>query len=318
MLYLHIGTQKTGSSSIQHFLRGNDAGLIENGFRFVRASRDWTDHNKLARELRSHAEATPRLDAIIAELRHAPEPNAILSAEEFFHERVPMRLKERLPSEVIEKTRVIVYLRRPDDLMEALYKQRIKTAAIEPRPMRYLRDNTFEVDYLTTLNAFEEVFGREHITVRPYRRDLLLNRDVIDDFLHVLGLDALAGLPREMPEDNPTFSVAVSELMGDYVRAGGVSSVRLNEVIAAQDMPMIRRSGDVYNAAQRRDLLEQSAADFETICARYGEHLRPIFEMPDFDVLGDKGYPTWRQWSELHQAAGRAMMKAIGAIQKES
>lgn len=318
MLYLHVGTQKTGSSSIQHFLRGNDAALLEKGFRFVRASRDWTDHNEVARELRSNAEATPRIDNVISELRQATEPNSILSAEEFFHERVPMRLEERLPREAIEETRVVVYLRRPDDLMEALYKQRIKTATIEPRPMRYLRGSTFEIDYLNTLTAFEKVFGRERITVRPYRRDLLLNRDVIDDFLHVLGLDAVAGLPREMPEDNPTFSVAVSELMGDYVRAGGVSSVRLNEVIAAQDMPMIRRSGDVYNAAQRRDLLEQSAADFDTICARYGEHLRPVFEMPDFDALGDKGYPNWRQWSELHQAAGRAMMKAIGALQKES
>ncbi|AXC50852.1 hypothetical protein DRW48_15250 [Paracoccus suum] len=318
MLYLHIGTQKTGSSTIQHFLRSNDSVLREKGFRFVRAVRGWIDHNKVARELRSNSVDTPRFDAVVAELREASEPNAILSAEEFFHKRAARRMGEHLPREIIENSRVIVYLRRPDDLIEALYKQRLKTAAIEPRPMRYLRDSAFEIDYLTVLTAFEEVFGRERITVRPYRRDLLINRDIIDDFLHVLGLDDLAALPREMPEDNPTFSAAVSDLMGDYVRHGGVNSARLNQVLAAQDMPMIRRSGDVYNAPQRRELLEQGAEAFDTICKRYGEHLRPVFAMPDFDAMGDKGYPTWRQWSDLHQAAGRAMMKAIGEIQKKS
>lgn len=316
MLYLHIGTQKTGSSTVQHFLRSNRKALLRQGYNFVRAVREWNDHNRLARELRGGSEDLPRLQAVTAEIREGAQPHHIVSAEELFHARAARRLGQFLAPDILANTRVIVYLRRPDDLMEALYKQRVKTGEINPWPMDYLQKSAFEVGYRAVLDAYAEVFGRERMVVRPYRRDLLKNDDIVDDFMGVLGLDDLTGLPRDMPEDNPTFSAAVSELMGVWVKTTGNSHVRLNEVIAAQNFPMSRRSGDVYTSEQRAELLASLADDLQAICDTYGRDLAPVFEAPDFADMGAKGFPTWREWSDLHKHAGQAVLRAVVAMQK--
>lgn len=317
MIYLHIGTQKTGSSTLQHFMRLNRRALAERGYNFVHAFRDWSDHNRLARELRGGNMEMPRLKATVAEIRESELPHHLISGEEMFHIRAARRLGNHLPDDLKGQVRIVAYLRRPDDLMEALYKQRVKSAEIEPQPIAYLRRASFEYRYRPVLEAYAEVFGREAMTVRPYSRKLLKNNDIVDDFFATIGVDDVAGLPRDMPEDNPTFSAAVSQLMGFYVREGGSNFVKLNELIAAQDMPLILRSGDVYNTEQRRALLDETAEDAEAICRDYGAHLAPVFAPPDFDAMGDKGFPTYREWADLNSAAAQALLRAIGTMQKQ-
>lgn len=317
MIYLHIGTQKTGSSTLQHFMRLNREALADRGYNFVQAVREWSDHNKVARELRGGASELPRLTAVIEEIRASDAPHHIISAEELFHVRAAQRLGLHLPPDLAEQVRIVGYLRRPDDLMEALYKQRIKSAEIEPDPVAYLKRAGFEYRYRPVLDAYADVFGREHMSIRPYSRALLKNSDIIDDFFATIGLAELGDLPREMPQDNPTFSASVSQLMGFYVREGGSNFARLNELIASHNMPLIRRSGDVYRAEQRSEILAETAEDTAAICATYGEHLAPVFVPPDFGGLGEAGYPAPRRWAELNRAAAEAMLRAIGTMQKQ-
>ena len=309
-LLIHIGSQKTGSSSIQHFLRQNAGEARRRGINFVKATRGWIDHNRLARELRSGSDETPLLAEVVAEMASSEEPTQIISAEEMFHPRAANRLAGLLPEEWRGNVKVIAYLRRPDDLMEALYKQRVKTGAIEPGPMRYLRDAAHEYDYLGALGAWERMVGRENMIVRPYRRDLLEGGDGVRDFLKATGLDELAEMPCDRPEDNPSFSAPLSELMGVFSKGGG-NSIKLNEAIAGLNRPELKRKGDVYDADQRRTLLESLGNDFDTLCATYGEHLRPVLSMPDFTAEANRVYPTWRDWAELYREAGRAMVEAM-------
>lgn len=317
MLYLHVGTQKTGSSSIQHFLRPNRKALLGRGLNFVSASRPWIDHNKVAHELRGGGNETPLLDAVLAEIERNEAPMQLVSGEMLFHTRVANRLARRMPDALREQTRVIVYLRRPDELMEALYKQRVKTGAIDPRPSKYLEAARFEVDYRATLDAFEAAFGRERLIVRPYRRDLLQDGDIVADFLGLIGLGDTAGLERDKPEDNPTFSAAVSEFMGTVVRKTPFHSARVNEIIAAQAMPNIKRAGDVYTVEQRRALLEELRPDLDELVARYGAQLAEVFAAPDLDLPGPGPFPRPQERAVLYRDGAHAVISAIGAMQRE-
>lgn len=318
MLYLHIGTQKTGSSSVQHFLRPNRKALLDRGLNFVAAARSWIDHNRLAHELRGGGADTPLLDAVLAEIGASAAPNQLVSGEMMFHPRVANRLGNRMPDALKAQTRVIVYLRRPDELMEALYKQRVKTGAIEPKPMRYLKSSEFEYQYLRTLDAFEAAFGREALIVRPYRRDLLEKGDSVADFMGILGMRDLDGLVRDKPEDNPTFSAAVSEFMGTVARSTPYVSAKVNEMIAAQGMPGIRRSGDVFTLQQRKELMDALRGDLDTIAARYDPRLAEVFAAPDLEVDPPGMYPRPPERAELYRDAGHAVLSAIGKLQSDA
>ncbi|MRX50739.1 hypothetical protein GI374_09830 [Paracoccus sp. S-4012] len=317
MLILHVGTQKTGSSSIQHFLRPNRDALLGMGLDFIRAARGWIDHNKLAHELRGGSEDTPLLDAVVAEVQASKAPMQLVSGEMLFHPRVANRLARRMPEALRARTRIVTYLRRPDELMESLYKQRVKTGAIQPKPKQYLDGARYECDYLATLDAFEAAFDRGAMIVRPYRRDLLEGGDILADFLGVLGLPGAIDLPREKPEDNPTFSAAVSELMGTVVRRTPFHSAKVNEILAVEDMPGIRRAGDVYTLQHRRALMNELRPGLDEIATRYGGRLAEVFAAPDLEAEPPGSFPRPPERVELYRAAANAVISAIGKLQRE-
>ncbi|MFC3057522.1 hypothetical protein [Paenirhodobacter populi] len=310
MLIVHVGTQKTGSSSIQHFLRENEGLLRESGISYISAVREWSDHNKLARELRSDAADTPRADAVVAEITARGYDKYILSAEELFHKRVPGRLFDHLTRHLDMEVRIVCYLRRPDHLMEALYKQRVKTGDIKPWPLRYLDANKWECDYLPVLDAFADRFGGEHISVRPYARPHLKDGDIVADFLDVTGLRMNGSPTRSMPEDNPTFSSAVSEMMGFCVRNSDIRFYDLNEKIAGLDWPNLKKSGDVYNRTTRLRLLEELEPGLREITRRYGEDLWQTLSFDDLREGGSFAFPSEHDRAELALQAGKAVLFA--------
>ncbi|HEY0212544.1 MAG TPA: hypothetical protein VGC40_03020 [Paenirhodobacter sp.] len=310
MLIVHVGTQKTGSSSIQHFLRENEQLLRDSGISYVSAVREWSDHNKLARELRNNNAATPRADAIVAEIKSRGYDKYIISAEELFHKRVPNRLFDHLTRHLDMEVRIVSYLRRPDHLIEALYKQRVKTGDIKPRPLRYLDENKWECDYLTVLDAFAERFGADHLAVRPYVRSRLKDGDVVADFLDVTGLKMNGSPTRSMPEDNPTFSAAVSELMGFCVRNSPIRFFELNEQIARLDWPDIKKSGDAYNRATRLRLLQELEPDLRAIADQYGAELWDALAFEDLREGGNFAFPSDHERAELALQAGKAVLFA--------
>ncbi len=310
MLIIHVGTQKTGSSSIQHFLRENEQMLRDSGISYISAVRDWSDHNKLARELRGNDAATPRAHAVVAEIKSHGYDTYILSAEELFHKRVPDRLFEHLTRHLDMEVRIITYLRRPDHLIEALYKQRVKTGDIKPRPLRYLDENKWECDYLPVLDTFANRFGTAHVTVRPYTRSRLKDGDIVADFLDVAGV-RMTGTPvRTMPEDNPTFSSAVSELMGFCVRNSDMRFFDLNEQIARLDWPRVKYSGDVYNRATRLKLLEELAPNLQEITRKYGGDLDNALSFDDLREGGGFAFPSDHDRADLALQAGKAVLFA--------
>lgn len=316
MLILHVGSQKTGSSSIQHFLRENEEHLRSLGINFVSAVRDWIDHNMLAWELRGGNVARPRLKSVLAEVRGKKYLKHIVSAEALFHPKVPAVFAEHMSKKQISNTRIVVYLRRPDELAESLYKQKVKTGEIKPFPKKFLHESSWEWDYLPTLREFENVFGRDAITVRPYKRALLKDGDVVSDFLDIVGITLDEGFSRSKPEDNPTFSMALSELMGFCSRNSIASFIDLNEEIAKLAWDLLRRSGDVYTAKQRLDIMNPLKDSLGEIVATYGESLADVFNYSDLVDAGDSIFPLPNEQVRLYRQAGRAVTYALNSIKK--
>lgn len=224
---LHIGTEKTGSTSLQTFLAANRAALLRAGVvvpsclspyewaanherltTFALADDKLTDDLRVAAQIRNVEEVGHHRLGIAQSLREEiarlptdrpAEQRTLLLTNEHCQSRLVdvaevMRLKTFL-SEFVRQIRVVVYLRPQHELAISLYDQALKSGyadiSVLPdfsgRTQRWVNRGYF--DYGELLDRWGEVFGRTNIDVRIYSRAALTNGSVVDDFVGRLGLD---------------------------------------------------------------------------------------------------------------------------------
>ncbi len=212
-LYLHIGTPKTGTSALQHFCAGNRNILEQKGiyypdlgFRFPDIGKNRNAHflsykeyiNKKEKlrdheaEQRIRAEGIQKLDEAFQE-----HDTILLSDEHIWNEKE--MIAETLPAlhkhfaEQGVQIRIIVYLRRQDQVIQSFWAQKIKeSSTISFKAyMEKERYRFFRLDYATRIQEFADVVGQDNIIVRCYEKQQYLGeqKTIMSDFLHILGLE---------------------------------------------------------------------------------------------------------------------------------
>lgn len=210
-LYLHIGTPKTGTSAIQHFCTNNRTLLEERGvyypdlgFRFPDIGKHRNAHflsykkyfEKKQRDYETEqairAEGIQKLDEAFQS-----HDTVLLSDEHIWNEKEMIAqtlpaLKSHFDEQDVQ-IKIIVYLRRQDQVIQSFWAQKIKESSaisfetyMEKEKYRF-----FRLDYATRIQEFADVLGRENIIVRCYEKKQYLGeqKSIISDFLHILGLE---------------------------------------------------------------------------------------------------------------------------------
>jgi hypothetical protein len=218
-LYLHIGTEKTGTTSVQKFFRANRDALAANGIVYpvapgnqnhqglAAAAQDPARHGPLRRSMgirKEHDAEKYRQDMMAKlgeEFRRKPYRLAVMSGEHcssrLLEDAELQWLKDRL-SPFFDKIHIVVYIRRQDDYLLSTYSTAVKSGAtygLRLPPDRAVRQR---YDHWELLERWARVFGRDRVICRRFERAELKNGDIVDDFLEVVGID-----PKryERPED---------------------------------------------------------------------------------------------------------------------
>ena len=193
-VHLHIGTDKTGSTAIQKHLYVNRQWFARNGV-YVPVTGLGKDNGH--GDLLSVLEPGP-LSCLREELEQAEQDghgHAVLSWEgmSFMDPDEISRLAGSLPTAA---PWLLVYLREQADIVQTGYLQEIKTqvsafgiadfqgvpltrAAL--RALRYCYSPMR--DYARLLRRWMSIVPAHQLVAREYRRDLLVNENIIDDFL---------------------------------------------------------------------------------------------------------------------------------------
>ena len=186
--YLHLGTHKTGTTSLQVFLTSNQARLARAGLYVPRAGRPWpplSGHHNVAWELNGDPRFDPRhgsLADLVVEVASARPPLACISSEDFeyLHDK-PHQLRRLIDAlgSIGYDVKAIVYVRPQAGYAESLYATLVQhgLAVGFPEFLRtLLRDGTFRMrgwifrfEYSVLLEVLAGVFGPEHLIVRAYR-----------------------------------------------------------------------------------------------------------------------------------------------------
>jgi hypothetical protein len=191
-LYLHIGTGKTGTSSIQNFLAGNTrilwdscSCLYPNMNRNNLLNENFINHQKLflTTDLKTRKE---RIQKAIVFCRKHARKKLVFSAEALFENKDgPALAKELLEMPGVD-LKIIVYLRRQDQWLESAWKEWGYKSRKYTDISNYIRQR--DCDWLRTLKRWEDAVGREPIIVRCYEKEQLPS-GLIQDFSFVIGID---------------------------------------------------------------------------------------------------------------------------------
>ena len=211
-LYIHIGTPKTATTSLQHFCDENEKILEEQGycypifphkFKGVSITRNgsflgWVSSSKKDKRNKLEEEKYFRqgMDMVLENFRKFD--NVILSEEATWSaafRRGKPYIWEQIRQEAEEHgygVKIIVYLRRQDSLADSWWKQKVKvgrriysTSSWE----EFVSDpSQLEFDYYGAIKKIEAVLGKENIIIRRFGKQYFKNGSIYEDFMEALGV----------------------------------------------------------------------------------------------------------------------------------
>lgn len=209
-VYLHIGTQKTGTTALQSFLRENEKVLEQNGYCYpvmnLNIAAGYNDRNahflvdksvykNLTAKKTEQVMVREKGYQLIGDLAER-FPNIVLSDEIIWHKSNQW---EDFWESLIENFRkvncevkIIVYLRRQDLMVQSLWNQSIKGInRISKTFQECLETDYFKyypLDYYQHLLKIAEHVKKEDIIVRVYEKNQFAGASIYSDFLDSIGL----------------------------------------------------------------------------------------------------------------------------------
>ncbi len=208
---LHIGCDKTGTTSIQQFFRRNRAALRAQGCLYPRTPGQ-VRHIDLALFVRSddrlvgsrlwQREERPTPDEFRRRLRRrllrevsSSGASTVVLSDEALYRIAPdaiTRLRELvsgLQRGAAGRVRVVVYLRRQDDHLVSSYQQAVRVGQTLDLASWARRDFSGLYDYAAWLASWQREFAPTELVVRPFERSRFRQHSLIQDFIHSAGLD---------------------------------------------------------------------------------------------------------------------------------
>ena len=244
-LVLHIGTTKTGSTSIQHVLSESRASLAAQGVCYPR-SPGAVQHAMLARAMmndptQGETHDANWLGAMTADERIAlfkrefdaemaalpPSITRVILSSEFIyihlHKAEEVQRLHDFLVPYFDPIQVVVYLRRQDAHLTSLYTQILRTGAVLPPEQLKMRARPkHELDYAVLLNRWARIFGKANIVPRLFERSAAKRFDSVEDFCSFCGISPAADGAPVVRESNQSMSLAGQRLlidMGERIQA---------------------------------------------------------------------------------------------------
>lgn len=208
-IYLHIGAEKTGTTSIQRYCKNNRDKLLSEGLLYPQtiSGSELPGHFALAASTIKKVEPGKAVDFmaedgvdfdiewenIRCQVEEEREKNVLISCEHFssrMRDQHVAILKSKL-NEIFPdfKFRVLIALRRQDQLFESAYSTSIKSGS--RRTVRDFFEDAMKkshyFDFLSMLDRWERVFGFESMIVTTFD-EVRQDGSLVSSFLRLLGL----------------------------------------------------------------------------------------------------------------------------------
>jgi hypothetical protein len=208
--FLHIGTEKTGTTSIQNFLAKNRPLLERQGILYPRSPGNQNHKALTVYALREAKQGGIRRSSGVSRPEQVPKFRERLAAELdreigdsgasiiiFSNEHLSSRLLtipeiervKKLCDNYAERTKIIVYLRNQVDFLVSSFGTTIKTGSTRKFPFPLTPRRIRTMDYRALLEPWRKTFGRENLIARRFERAHFVEGDLLSDFAAQIPFD---------------------------------------------------------------------------------------------------------------------------------
>jgi hypothetical protein len=328
-LYLHVGSPKTATTSIQKYLELNAKILQEHGYCFPELPHQYPlisssrNGHFLTGEIYKETggrdrklEQQYRLEGMEQVEKCFEQFHRVILSDEILWRDILWKSNTRKPPQSVfpflmehsrqheYQVKVIVYLRRQDDLILSYWNQKVKkvgnnhgrsfTETLEEYVSWSLDNENGEyvLDYAHRLDYLAEIFGKENLIVRRFDPKTWIHGSVIDDFMHCIGIDDTEDFIPLEKMTNPGLNENATEIKRilnknkDFSMEEGTYFRDILLDLSAQTEDQ-RPQYSMLSTQERKELLKHFEADNAHIADTYVCDGKPLFS----DTVKD--LPEW-------------------------
>ncbi len=309
-VWLHVGTPKSGTSSLQKHLMTHRDALAAEGLAYL-APEGRSSANDLAIAINKDRDDLAGIAAALnAEIETRTERAALISSE-MFYGIAPGRLLALLPALGDRALRVLVYFRRQDRYIEAMFLQKSKNGRFQGRIGDYI--DKFQgsgSDYAAMIAPWHDQPGAV-LVPRILEPGRLTGGDVVRDALAQIGLPKPAAVDAGAVNVSPGWHRV--QLLQAAARAGLANPRRLQRQLSAMFPQDPDDRAPVMDLAARRAYVARFAEGNETLRARYFPDQAALFDMTDLDAAeAGGGIPPFTEAQLLEITRLLQAVKRIG------
>lgn len=206
---LHIGPEKTGTTSLQQALADNRESLHRQGVAYPKTGTIRSRHIGLMKVMNGTAPGQTGLTAGMtedwADRFHAETAGAdicILSCEEFANLQKPEVVTSLCPH---DRTQVVMYVREPVMHAVSVWRQRVKFGKTAMSLREFAQ--SYCPPYFSAAKRWAAIFGKENFVFRIYGRDYE-KWNIVSDFANLFNLELQDDFtfPKQEYELNPSIA----------------------------------------------------------------------------------------------------------------
>ncbi|MDZ7776441.1 MAG: hypothetical protein U5L09_12970 [Bacteroidales bacterium] len=308
--YLHIGPEKTGSTTIQSFFAHNRENLKRNGY-FYPKSIGWTSHrdlsfaayNRTRRDDYTQLNGMKTDDEIIKkqkqifskfnkEINSLPSDLILICSNEHIQSRLTTieeleNLKYLFKGLGVSDIKIVLYLRNPPEIANSLFSTALKYGSISPLvppPTNKYYNNV--CNHKATIKRFGSVFGYNNMLIRLFRKDKFVNGSLLEDMVHLIGMNNNMSdfvMPKKQNE-------SLSLLGIEFIRRINIK-MHNTDFVKAQNyrnkiIPVLQQ----YFSSPKYSMPKEQYEQYDTYFAESNEWVRSNF-FPEEKRLFHSDYP---------------------------
>lgn len=246
-IVLHIGTHKTGSTSLQSALAHHEATLLGQHIRLLSTGRNNDGHHSalcdglspIIRNRETLRRARRLWREVILEIGATSEDTVVITSEEFsVLDLFSVRFVAHNLLQTGRTVQIVLYVREQLSALRSHYVELLKQGFLEVDFEQHLALSSLEYNKVQSLRAWDYqillakwigVFGKSSVTVLPWTR----NTDTVTAFLRLLQLDlSIDGECVGRLNESPNSRVVAALLLGNRYLANcaGLTKERRTQI----------------------------------------------------------------------------------------
>lgn len=241
-IYLHIGMEKTGTTSLQRYFVRNREELLRQKMLYPSTGCGQNHWGLLVYALdpakQDHMKTNKKLDDELAcksyqsefesslknELKNTTADIIVLSLEQLssrVNQLDEIKKIRSLLSYNDDEVKIVAYLRPQHEYLTSWYSTRVK-GGWETQPLKIPQpgDPEFDrFDYAKTISPWAEIFGENSILIRLFQKPDLINNNILDDFFNLIKKPESANFkrPKKLNTSLDAITLEIVRRLNSYI-----------------------------------------------------------------------------------------------------